>query len=47
MDAYKKRRDDDPEEYGHPDRDDDRFPSGQSFPPMDIMERRRERLKGN
>jgi hypothetical protein len=49
MDDYRKRRVDS-EEYGHPDRADDRFPDGQSFPPMDLMERRRllkERFKGD
>jgi hypothetical protein len=47
MNAYKKR---DPEEYGHPERDDDCFPDGQSFLPTDPTERKRllkERLKGD
>ena len=55
MDNYKKRREEDPEEYGHPDRDDDSGeygqpdndarPDGLSFPPADFIERREKYAK--
>jgi|GEM_PF-2215907 len=48
MAIFKKRKQDQGQ-YEHPDRDDHRFPSGQSFPPMDLMHKRNlkiERLKG-